>query len=318
MLAGILAGTPVLAELNVGFNTGALLFSKSKFFAGDTVKLYSVIVNNEYDKLTGQVGFYDNNQLVASGSIGDLGFEQAKQVSFVWTATPGFHTISATILSASVTVDGTTRVLSQAEINALRGGASVQSSLTVDRDSDHDGIGDTEDTDDDDDGVSDVDEKARGTDPFDTDTDNDGHEDNVDLFPFDAKRYKIVIEDTIQEKPKPQPTPTPAPTPVIKESPKPASTTVTQPKPAPTKVVLAQPLANDVIMLTTSTVLVDPLIDVSVSSTEELVVSTSPKKAEPGPWYFEKPFSLALGVMSLLSLVFALYFWIRSRRDSST
>ncbi|MCX6785533.1 MAG: hypothetical protein NTZ18_01615 [Candidatus Komeilibacteria bacterium] len=59
-------------------------------------------------------------------------------------------------------------------------------------DTDADGIGNNADLDDDNDGLSDVQEKALGTDPLRKDTDGDGVIDSLDAFPLDPARSKVA------------------------------------------------------------------------------------------------------------------------------
>jgi hypothetical protein len=63
--------------------------------------------------------------------------------------------------------------------------SKLTSKVTVAGDNDGDGIPDSIDPDDDNDGLSDVYERSIGTDPFNTDTDNDGVIDSKDKYPLD-------------------------------------------------------------------------------------------------------------------------------------
>jgi C1A family cysteine protease len=66
-------------------------------------------------------------------------------------------------------------------------------------DNDGDGIPDSIDNDDDNDGLSDFYEESHGTDPFLSDTDGDGRNDDEDDYPMDPTQWLMPMEETEQE-----------------------------------------------------------------------------------------------------------------------
>ena len=66
-------------------------------------------------------------------------------------------------------------------------------------DTDGDGIGNNADADDDGDGLLDVLELANGTDPLQSDSDNDGVDDPLDLYPTDPAYNSMKIEDALAQ-----------------------------------------------------------------------------------------------------------------------
>lgn len=151
--------TPAYAEeFNAGFVQG-LWYSEETVFADTTVRIYVAIRNNTGSDLTGAVEFLDGDTRIDKVSVSALDGRIIE--SWVdWTPTFGEHTISAS--------------LSRTKLHAVGEGTesvTVTSSLAndtlfVDYDTDSDGIGNIEDTDDDGDGVSDITEKANGTNPL--------------------------------------------------------------------------------------------------------------------------------------------------------
>lgn len=85
----------------VGFvpSTG-IWFSRSSFLPHDTIRVYSVIINNDYFKLDAVVGFYDNGELIDTATVTGLVKEMAQQVKVFWSPTEGQHTLTARFIKA--------------------------------------------------------------------------------------------------------------------------------------------------------------------------------------------------------------------------
>lgn len=194
----------------------AISVSNSAAVEGQAVKLYTVVVNNNFPTFSGKVNFYNNGQLIGTTEIKKLQLEEARQVSISYILPAG--TLALTTQLAEVTVikqDGSAHTLTNDEVKNSRAPAVFE----IDGDADKDGIGNKVDPDDDNDGLTDAREAELGTDPLkaDTDgdgltdqeevekktdpkkadTDGDGTNDKNDLFPIDAKETVDSDQDGI-------------------------------------------------------------------------------------------------------------------------
>ncbi len=198
---------------NIGFASSGVSFATDTPFAGIPTKVYTVVINNQYKKMTATISFIDNGQEFARITT-VIDFEEAQQVSAPWTPTTGPHTVGARFISAVATdAQGNTRQLKTAELDAIA--SPVSQSTTIDNDSDHDGIGDHEEMgtyhtsplkfDSDDDGLSDYEEIfTYKTDPNNPNTDGDSMKDGAEIH---AGRNPLISDD-----PAPPPPPVSAPT----------------------------------------------------------------------------------------------------------
>lgn len=145
-------------EANVGFVQG-LWYSSETVFSGVPTRIYVAFRNNTPHDLTGTVRFTDNEKRIGSSEISALS-GRLVEAWIDWTPSAGEHNITASVSDATLhIIGGGTQTIDVANMIATN-------SLTIDTDTDEDGIGNATDTDDDGDGVSDVDEKARGSDPL--------------------------------------------------------------------------------------------------------------------------------------------------------
>jgi hypothetical protein len=71
----------VLGRSFVLFVDSGMSISDPNAFAGDTVKIYAVVVNNNFESLSANVKFYNGNEQIGTAEVRNLSFEQAKQVS---------------------------------------------------------------------------------------------------------------------------------------------------------------------------------------------------------------------------------------------
>lgn len=108
---------------NVGFvpSTG-LWFSRDSFFPKETIRIYTVVVNNEYASMDGVVVFYDNSDIIDTVEIKGLPKEGAKLMRVFWEPTEGEHAVSARFIKA-VAVDekGARQDIDLATINSVAG-----------------------------------------------------------------------------------------------------------------------------------------------------------------------------------------------------
>lgn len=146
------------AESNTGFVQG-IWYSQSPVFDGVPTRIYVAVRNNTAHDLTGTVRFSDNGKRIGSSEISALS-GRLVEAWVDWNPLYGSHTISAQISDATLHIIG--GKTEQIDIT----GIVVDDTISVDYDTDGDGIGNTEDADDDNDGISDEDEYARGSNPF--------------------------------------------------------------------------------------------------------------------------------------------------------
>src|SRR6266403_819509 len=86
----LLPSTAFMATVGFVPSTG-VWFSTSTFDPNQSIKVYTVVVNNDYASLDGTVGFYDNDKLIGSTSFKSLAKESAQQLSINWVPSQGDH-----------------------------------------------------------------------------------------------------------------------------------------------------------------------------------------------------------------------------------
>jgi|TARA_Y100000310_G_scaffold288684_1_gene314547 hypothetical protein len=135
---------------NLGFVTNPIWYSTEPFFAGKSVRVYTVLANSsEYD-FSGTVAFYSNGKEIGS-SRASLTREGDVQIVWIdWTPSFGNHSVVAKIAEGFVSLPG-----GEEQDISVEGWESSVSERFVDVDTDGDGVGNKEDTDDDNDGILD-------------------------------------------------------------------------------------------------------------------------------------------------------------------
>lgn len=91
---------------NTGFITSNIWYSKETFYAGETVRIYTVIFNGSSYDLSGSVEFLDNDALVGRTEFSLLPSGQVRDVSVPWKTSEGKHVITARIVDASISLRG--------------------------------------------------------------------------------------------------------------------------------------------------------------------------------------------------------------------
>jgi len=194
----------------------SLYLSSPNAFAGDKVKLYTVVVNNDFASLSADVEFYNNDKLIGATQVVDLGKEGARQAWIEYVLPEGENKLRAVLTNFSAKNEAGKVVPIKSEEVA---GYEANGQYSIDLDTDGDDVGNKEDADDDNDSLTDADESTRGTDPLkvDTDgdtlsdgeevnkgldptkkdTDGDGHDDQKDLFPVDKAEWADGDKDGI-------------------------------------------------------------------------------------------------------------------------
>lgn len=243
----------------IGFvNSSGIWFSSDPAFGGIPVKAYTVVLNNDYKKLTATIAFLDNGSEFARTTV-DVLQDDARQITVIWTPTYGTRTVAAKFISATVTdQNNVIRDLGAAEIANLA--TPISRTTVIDNDSDKDKIGDHDEI------------GTYGTSPTKFDTDNDGLSDYEEIFTYKTNpnnpntdgdnmndgdevhsgRNPLAKDDPLPPPPPPvvitQPT-KPEPQAVVVENQKPKTTPTTETvqkkktttnKPAPTKNIIPE------------------------------------------------------------------------------
>lgn len=167
---------------NAGFLPSNIWYSRSPFFSGDSVRIYTIIFNGSSEDLVGVVEFLDNETLIGKTDFSLASGGRARDVWVDWAAKDGKHIITARLSGVqAVGVEGKKRPI------VLENVETAKNELAVDFDTDKDGIGNNDDLDDDNDTVSDIDEIKNSTDPLKKDSDGNGVSDDRELKLIEAR-----------------------------------------------------------------------------------------------------------------------------------
>lgn len=161
-------------RVNAGFVNG-LWFSRSPFFAGETVRIYAALQNNSSFDIKGKTTFFDKDDKIGESAFSVVN-GRLLEVWTDWRATEGNHAISVAITEVFKVEIG-----KNPESITLAFASFAQDPVMVEKDSDGDRMGDSIDNDDDNDGLADAEEKKYSTDPLAVDSDNDGISDKKEI-----------------------------------------------------------------------------------------------------------------------------------------
>lgn len=115
--------SPIVSRAaNVGFLPSTpLWYSPEKFAPGEIIRLYTVVINNDYPSLSGVVAFYANNEEIGRVSIVNLKQDKAEGLKVYWQPTSGDYTLSAKFVSANaIDEHGATIQLNTNDINTAQ------------------------------------------------------------------------------------------------------------------------------------------------------------------------------------------------------
>lgn len=171
--------------LNAGLVSG-LWFSKTPFFVGDTVRIYTAFQNQSGLDLNGEIVFYDGQTEIARREFNSIN-GQLIQNWADWKVTYGDHNIHIKISKTQSSSADT-----QSQSVELSNGITEDKVVFVDKDTDGDKTGDKVDNDDDNDGISDATEISNGTNPLSIDSDGDSIPDLTDKTPL-VKDAPVVV-----------------------------------------------------------------------------------------------------------------------------
>jgi hypothetical protein len=148
-----LLSTPVYAldTTHVGFVSSPLWFDREPFFAGQSVRVYTMLTNSSSADFSATVEFRDVDTVIGTSNV-TLAKNGGFQVVWIdWTPNEGDHTISASVTNATLTEPGGTP-----QSVTYSGSSASAPKRFVDTDTDEDGIGNRDDLDDDNDGIPDA------------------------------------------------------------------------------------------------------------------------------------------------------------------
>lgn len=93
-----------LSLSNAGFVPANIWYSKDPFYAGDTIRVYTILFNGSTYDLTGNVEFFDNGSAIGKTKFSLAGGGRVQDAWVNWTAINGAHTITARL--TNVVADG--------------------------------------------------------------------------------------------------------------------------------------------------------------------------------------------------------------------
>jgi hypothetical protein len=103
---------------NTGLVPSNIWFSKDPFYAGDKVRIYSVVFSGSAKDLRGRVNFYDNNKLLCTSEFASIAL-RISEVWCDWAVDEGKHNISIKITNPRASAPGETEepvILSSSEL----------------------------------------------------------------------------------------------------------------------------------------------------------------------------------------------------------
>jgi hypothetical protein len=148
-----------VAQTNAGFVSG-VWYSKTPFFAGETIRIYSAVQNQSGYDITGTIKFFDDGKIIGESDFSAINGRLVEKW-IDWKVTEGEHKIQTKIFDAKKSLPG-----GGEEAISLITGSSDISEVFADLDTDGDGVGNKDDNDDDGDGIADSIEIKSGTNPL--------------------------------------------------------------------------------------------------------------------------------------------------------
>jgi len=175
----------VFAKTDLSINNTDITFSKDEPLEGDDVRIFARVFNLGDTDVRGYVLFLNNGKEMANPQPISVKVNTYDDVFIDWKAKAGSFKIEAKIVDVNLTDDNP------------ENNKTAQKDISVDLDTDNDGIGNAKDIDDDNDGVPDEKEAELKTDPLKPDTDGDKINDNIDVFPLNPAESRDTDKDEI-------------------------------------------------------------------------------------------------------------------------
>ncbi|MBL7022060.1 hypothetical protein ISR92_01955 [Patescibacteria group bacterium] len=181
----LLPGVVFAVDYDLSVSSSDISFSENLLIAGDTVRIYATVHNVGSQDVRGYITFFQGSAVIDDSQILSIrpGSKSDAWVDFV---------VPSSEFNILARIQGTT----PADQNSNNDQA-LTALIRPDIDTDRDGIANAIDPDDDNDGLTDIQERAGGTDPLKVDTDDDGSNDKVDIFPLDPNEKMDSDNDGI-------------------------------------------------------------------------------------------------------------------------
>lgn len=131
--SALIAIAPVDAA-SVGFvpATG-IWFSRVNFAPQDSIRVYSVVINNEYNLFEAVVSFYDHGALIDTAEIKNLAKDSAQEIHIFWQPGVGEHVVSARFTKAIITdATGARRPIDLVQLNTVAGSPFILGGAAAD------------------------------------------------------------------------------------------------------------------------------------------------------------------------------------------
>lgn len=96
-------GATTASVKNAGFAPAVIWYSKDSFFAGNKVRVYTIVFNGSVYTIEGTVEFLDNGKVIDSTNFSLTGGGHVRDVWVPWVPAEGTHAISARIVNATFT-----------------------------------------------------------------------------------------------------------------------------------------------------------------------------------------------------------------------
>ncbi len=167
-----------MAKIDLSIIETNITFSKDQPFDGDLIRIYARVTNSGGADTTGYVTFSDGNKEIGKPQPISVRINTYDDAFVDWRVSFGNYNISAEITGTSPTDENSGNNL------------ATKKDFFIDRDTDGDGIGDSNDPDRDNDGLTNEEEITNGTNPLIADTDGDKVNDKVDAFPLDKTEWR--------------------------------------------------------------------------------------------------------------------------------
>jgi hypothetical protein len=145
-------------QINAGL-VSDVWYSKTPFFAGEDIRIYSAIWNQSGFDIIGKINFIDGKELIGESNF-SISDGELFEKSITWKASEGEHSFRVEVFNARKVSGG-----EEVSVSLIAESSNVNKQF-ADLDSDFDGVGNKIDKDDDGDGVFDNEEIKFGTDPL--------------------------------------------------------------------------------------------------------------------------------------------------------
>ncbi len=172
-----------LAKTDLSITATDITFSREESLPGDKVRVFARVFNSGDIDVYGFVVFLKNGKEIADPQPISVKANTYDDVFVDWLAESGTHNIQAKIIGANPKDEN--------QVNDV----ASRENYFVDSDTDGDKIGNTKDPDDDNDGLSDAEEIALGTNTLNPDSDGDKARDSIDPFPLDGNEWQDTDKD---------------------------------------------------------------------------------------------------------------------------